>query len=829
MNKQLLAGVALSTLLLGPGLPAELPLKAPPPVILPDWTGGYVGFTAGIDWGSYDPRTAATNDIYFGPAANVAAVNAAGVQSIKPTGFATGVEGGYNWQSGHFLFGLEGDFEAVHLNGRANSGAVVYPIAPIPSQFVISSYGNSDFLATGRARVGYVADNHWLAYATGGLALAEIDQDFLFTDSFGVLQSARSNDWKAGWVVGGGIEAPLTGRLSLKAEYLHVDFNRITAGQTSSNIALQAFNQSGDLKANIVRIGLNYRFTGSDPWIAAPVSPAAPGKTPILKAPPAVVAASDWEVELGARAMFSSGKLGVPDPLLNNPSATSCVPSGMTCLASRLVYSDLDAVSVETFARVDHSSGLFAKGFLGAGGITDTRGKLNDEDFPVAVYSNTLSSASGHLAYAAIDGGYDVLRAPGAKVGVFVGFAWFNQNVNTYSCSQLAGDPLACSPGSFPPNFLGISQNDHFDALRVGLSTQVMLTERFKLTADAAYLPWVEFRGRDDHNARELLLPEASNRGDGVMLEAILDYNITDAWNIGFGGRFWAFNMRSGTTTFDFLGASGNFVEPIRMWSDRYGVFVQTSYKWGNTTPAVVSPVMPTKAPPILVAGPMSWTGFYVGGHVGGGATDDRWSDPFATTIVFFPPFFLFPNVAGFGDTIRATGPLAGGQVGFDWQNGQWVLGVGADASWADLRGDNTCFSGLGGLNCQHTVNSFVTVTGRLGYAWDRALAYVKAGGAWTNTTYSLLGNTGALALGAGSTSQTRGSAVAGVGVEYGLTNHWSTLLEYDHIFDSSSAVPFPTVAVINTAAISVKQSADLMKVGVNYRFDAAGPIVASR
>src|SRR6516162_4852818 len=151
MRKQLLAGIALWTLVLGPALAADLSAR-PAPVILPDWTGGYVGLTAGIDWGSYDPRTAAANDTYFGPAANIAAVEAAGVQSIKPTGFATGVEGGYNWQSGHFLFGLEGDVEAVHLNGRANSGAVLYPTIP-PNQFVINSYANSDFLATGRARL----------------------------------------------------------------------------------------------------------------------------------------------------------------------------------------------------------------------------------------------------------------------------------------------------------------------------------------------------------------------------------------------------------------------------------------------------------------------------------------------------------------------------------------------------------------------------------------------------------------------------------------------------------------------------------------------------
>ena len=67
-------------------------------------------------------------------------------------------------------------------------------------------------------------------------------------------------------------------------------------------------------------------------------------------------------------------------------------------------------------------------------------------------------------------------------------------------------------------------------------------------------------------------------------------------------------------------------------------------------------------------------------------------------------------------------------------------LGVQADASAADMRGENTCFSGLGGINCQHTVNSLSTISGRVGYAWDRSLAYVKGGGAWTDTNLRSVG-----------------------------------------------------------------------------------------
>src|SRR5262249_41069654 len=252
------------------------------------------------------------------------------------------------------------------------------------------------------------------------------------------------------------VEAPLTERLSVKAEYLHVDLGRSTAAQTSNNVgAGLAFNQRAELSADIVRVGLNYRFIGADPWVS---STAMPVKAPVLKAPPRV--ASDWEVETGARLWLSSGSTGSPNPLVNQPPTPAIV-------VSRLIYKDLDAISGETFARVDHSSGLFVKGFLGAGGITG--GKLNDEDFPGdSAYSNTLSTASGHLGYATIDAGYTFLRAPGAKVGAFVGFSHYTQHINTYGCTQLAGDAV-CKVG-FPANFLD-AEDDRFDALRVGLST----------------------------------------------------------------------------------------------------------------------------------------------------------------------------------------------------------------------------------------------------------------------------------------------------------------------------------------------------------------------
>lgn len=149
------------------------------------------------------------------------------------------------------------------------------------------------------------------------------------------------------------------------------------------------------------------------------------------------------------------------------------------------------------------------------------------------------------------------------------------------------------------------------------------------------------------------------------MLEAILGYNITDAWNVGIGGRYWAWNMRDGTLTVDQLGGARPIAAPARFNAERYGVFVQTSYKWGGTAPATAGPAFPTEA-----ATPMNWTGFYVGGHVGGGWSGDHWSHPFGSTS--FPSIPGTINVAGFGDAIRATGPLGGGQLGSMCKTASW-------------------------------------------------------------------------------------------------------------------------------------------------------------
>jgi opacity protein-like surface antigen len=211
----------------------------------------------------------------------------------------------------------------------------------------------------------------------------------------------------------------------------------------------------------------------------------------------------------------------------------------------------------------------------------------------------------------------------------------------------------------------------------------------------------------------------------------------------------------------------------------------------------------------------MDWTGVYFGSHVGGAVANNRWSDPFPSAKTG-----LNTNVAGFGDTIHSTGPLMGVQAGIDWQNGSFVAGLKGAWSKTSLRGENTCYSGVGGLNCQTIINSVGTLTGRLGYAWNRTLVYAEGGAAYGQIEYRLNGNTNLQGRGYGVTSMSPWGWTAGGGLEYALTDNWTTMVEYQHIDLGTNHVPFPTVALVKLQDNAIKQTIDLFRLGVNYKLD---------
>ena len=195
-------------------------------------------------------------------------------------------------------------------------------------------------------------------------------------------------------------------------------------------------------------------------------------------------------------------------------------------------------------------------------------------------------------------------------------------------------------------------------------------------------------------------------------------------------------------------------------------------------------------APPIFV---YSWTGLYIGGQLGGAWSSANWTDP----------------VSGLGDNPTASAFMGGGQIGYNYQTGPWVLGIEADITGTNLSASNTDAAGF-----THSTNTFwtSTVTGRLGYAWNRVLVYGKGGVAFANEGNTVTGPIGA-SISTGASTQT--GWTAGGGIEYALDRNWSVRGEYDYMGFGSQNVP----ALLPGAPGSVNLNIQRAMAGINYRF----------
>src|SRR5262245_47587691 len=152
-----------------------------------------------------------------------------------------------------------------------------------------------------------------------------------------------------------------------------------------------------------------------------------------------------------------------------------------------------------------------------------------------------------------------------------------------------------------------------------------------------------------------------------------------------------------------------------------------------NAIAADIPARMPVKAPAAPVQ-TFSWTGCYLGGHVGWGWSDTKFSE------TAHPPSFLFSLIGDPPVTIRADGFLGGVQGGCDYQfAANWLVGIEGQFSWADIDRDviNPFFSGKGTRAFVKT-DWLSNVTGRLGYAAGPWLFYAKGGVAWAHDHYKL-------------------------------------------------------------------------------------------
>jgi outer membrane immunogenic protein len=163
---------------------------------------------------------------------------------------------------------LQGALVVVGVRGSA-TGTALYPCCA-PTTFTVNSSVSSDWLATVRGRAGFLVTPALLLYGTGGLAVANVKANYLFTDTFAAAnESASISTTRYGWTAGVGGEYALMNGWSVKAEYLYVDLGR--ASTTSNNLTvlagavafpLQTWTHTVNLTSNIGRVGINYKFGG---------------------------------------------------------------------------------------------------------------------------------------------------------------------------------------------------------------------------------------------------------------------------------------------------------------------------------------------------------------------------------------------------------------------------------------------------------------------------------------------------------------------------------------------------------------------------------------
>ena len=170
---------------------------------------------------------------------------------------------------------------------------------------------------------------------------------------------------------------------------------------------------------------------------------------------------------------------------------------------------------------------------------------------------------------------------------------------------------------------------------------------------------------------------------------------------------------------------------------------------------------------------------------------------------------------------------IAGGQVGGNYQFGNFVVGLEGTFDWAaknNSNHDRDCRSGSCGNIVQVTSNNtwVSTLAARFGVAFDRVLVYGKGGGAWVgNNSFTVTNVTTGVSV-TGSNSNTTTGWVVGAGIEWAFATNWTVKAEYDYIglsgrtIHHSSRVPVPSPGDTFTTGSNNIQMAT---VGVNFLF----------
>jgi outer membrane immunogenic protein len=304
---------------------------------------------------------------------------------------------------------------------------------------------------------------------------------------------------------------------------------------------------------------------------------------------------------------------------------------------------------------------------------------------------------------------------------------------------------------------------------------------------------------------------EATNKGlMGWTSGGGIAYAFAQNWNVFAEYRYTSFASSSLSLPFSQLTATSTMTASTVELGVNYKF--TTGGQFAGAPPApypagAASLALASKSPPARTV--YDWSGLYLGtdGGFGRETAQGTLTDVAGTRLATY--------------NYRVAGPLAGLFVGGNYQLNRIVLGAEGDWQWSNLTGNNQTLAPLGAAGAfpagpftiSTTVKDYASIRGRMGFAFDRFLAFGTAGWAWGNpsSSYALVGGAPFVNQGGGSAGWT-----AGAGLDYAFTDAVFGRLEYRY-------TSLATAGFVNVASNSADRPNHVpisdLRAGLAYKF----------
>ncbi|MDF1646781.1 MAG: outer membrane beta-barrel protein [Legionellaceae bacterium] len=479
-------------------------------------------------------------------------------------------------------------------------------------------------------------------------------------------------------------------------------------------------------------------------------------------------------------------------------------------LLSRLTYQDIKTSTAEGFWRLNHQSGIFFKGYVGAG--SNIGGNFFDEDFSPAVdiYSQTQSDQKyGRLSYLSIDLGYHLFQSGHYRLSPFMGYHYWFTHYNSFGCEQKADNPDICATFSFSNATDILNDNASWNSLRLGINGEIQLLENLNFVLDAAYI-YAYLLGHDFHNLRPDIRGEFfEGTGNGAQIDMAFNWLATSNFSMGIGARWWTVKT-TGHAHFEETAVQGR-PQYINTTQNNYGIMIQSQYQFDENKQQDSLMNQSGKNSSLK-----HWDGLFLGANLGYGASFNNASIlPFASTpesIADASPLLVHLQSSGF---------LGGGQIGYHWTHNNLLLGIESDIDYAAVAGTNsvtfTPYPYIVNSSVTQQLNWLGTVRAKLGkVVSDTLLPYLTAGFSYANTELSYADSALFIPLNqstytAYSRIQTHIHWVAGAGLEYAVSDHFHYKIEYLYLNAGHLKLDTPYYG------INSNFTNNILRLGINY------------